>query len=114
MPSSCTLAHDTGCVACGKALTGKQKKYCSKQCNWWYRANHMFTRAKDKLRKAEAWYYCAQCGTLSQDVHVDHINPAKGQHGRWSCIHHIDNLRILCIPCHKAHTRQQHQSGEFK
>jgi len=37
-------------------------------------------------------------------LEVNHIEPAAGRHGQLSCVHHLDNLETLCLPCHKEHT----------
>jgi len=37
-------------------------------------------------------------------LEVNHLDPALGRHGQLSCVHHLDNLETLCLPCHKEHT----------
>jgi Fe2+ or Zn2+ uptake regulation protein len=95
------------CDWCGKKLKGKQRRWCSRNCEGHHKANHQFTRGKQALKKAAAWYYCERCGKLTQQVDVDHIKPANGTHRSWSCLHHHDNLRILCKDCHKPITARQ-------
>ncbi len=41
----------------------------------------------------------------TERLEVNHIVPALGRHGVLSCIHHVENLETLCVPCHKAFTR---------
>jgi len=37
-------------------------------------------------------------------LEVNHIDPCAGRHAQLSCVHHLDNLETLCLPCHKEHT----------
>jgi len=105
----CVLLHPKPghCDWCGKKLIGQRKRWCSTNCNGAYKANHRFTRAKEALKKAAAWYACEICGTWTQTPDVDHIVPADGAHRNWSCIHHQNNLQILCKECHKPRTAAQ-------
>jgi len=113
---TCTLTKTRGCNWCEKRLTGKQRKWCSRTCARKNRINHRWTDAKDNCRKQAAWYMCAICEYMYQqhDINVDHIEPAMGKHGQWSCSHHADNLRVLCVPCHKQVTKEQHANGALK
>lgn len=54
---------------------------------------------------------CEGCGAVvpvgGTPVEVDHIERAMGRHGEASCVHHMRNLRVLCVPCHRANTKRQ-------
>ena len=106
---SCDLWHDNGCRWCGKALTGRRTAWCSKKCQREHKANHHYPTARRKVREAAAVYRCAACGftyPLGQ-IEVDHIEPADGRHSQWDCIHHINNLQVLCKVCHRDKTNYQ-------
>jgi hypothetical protein len=40
-------------------------------------------------------------------VQVNHIVPALGLHASLDCIHHQENLEVLCVPCHRQVTAAQ-------
>lgn len=44
-------------------------------------------------------YACEMCGSVTRQVEVDHIEAANGAHSVASCLHHQENLRVLCVPC---------------
>lgn len=117
------------CNWCGKELRGRRTRWCSRACNREYTANHRWTQAKAAAKKEAAYYMCANavatncggfigpdddCLVFTQQPDVDHIEPCLGKHGVWGCHHHQENLRILCKPCHKKVTREQHATGAFK
>lgn len=112
---TCELLHRTGCGWCGKQLTGRQKRWCSRRCGRNYRINHRWTDAKEEARKRAAWYACARCEYLFQqhDINVDHITPCLGNHNRFGCWHHQTNLRILCVDCHTQVTAEQRANGDI-
>jgi 5-methylcytosine-specific restriction endonuclease McrA len=113
---ACEFQPKAGKCWCGKKLVGRQRKYCSRNHSKEVTDNHRWTNAKRKLKSVNAFYQCQICEEFFKnvDIDVDHLIPCKGQHGVWGCHHHQDNLRILCKPCHKAVTRQQHANGDFK
>lgn len=99
------------CVKCGNPLTGRQQRWCSRECVVWYIQNHHFNSGRRVVQEvAEA---CALCGqALGGDIEVDHIEPADGRHGVRSCIHHLDNLRALHSRCHLERTRAQREGAQ--
>jgi len=104
--------HKPGhCGHCAKKLKGRQKRWCSKTCRWDANANHWFSKAKKRLKSARALYECEECHELTRTIEVNHIVPCKGAHSKWSCSHHIDNLELLCKPCHKLKTDEQRKKG---
>ena len=115
---SCGLVtvKDGRCEWCSKKLRGRQRRWCCRKCSSEFTANHRWTQAKAWLKSRSAWFRCELCEEffVEADVQVDHIEPARGKHSVWGCHHHQDNLRILCVPCHKGRTRAQHADGVFR
>lgn len=106
--------HYPGCCQwCEKKLRGRQKRWCSRTCSRKAVAEHRWTQAKAVQLKEAAWFECAHCEYLfrKQDIQVNHIVPCKGQHGKWGCHHHSDNLEVLCKPCHLVATAKQREQG---
>lgn len=123
------------CTWCGKELRGRQKRWCSKACSRANTRNHRWTQAKAAAKQEAAWHQCKNaysvddrtvydgeehtwfgpegCLIFTRKPEVNHIIPCKGQHGKWGCHHHSDNLEVLCIPCHKAETARQRKNKEF-
>jgi hypothetical protein len=114
--SDCDLLNSfEGCCDwCGKELRGRRTRWCSRKCNREFVANHRWTQAKAAAKKAATFYQCAMCGGYVAKVEVDHIEACLGKHGIWGCHHHQDNLRVLCPPCHRQVTKQQHEQGVFR
>lgn len=116
-PEACPLSRYKGigsCVWCGKDLSGRQTRWCSPACSMDWARNHMWTEARKASRRRDK-YACLECGVTEGDHNaerrgwqaheVDHVVRAFGKHTTTSCIHHLDNLRTLCHPCHVAKTR---------
>lgn len=113
--TTCPLDTPTAgcCHWCGKKLRGRQTRWCGRRCAREATANHRWTQAKAAAKAAARYYLCDECGMFYGDdeIHVDHIVPCKGKHGTWGCHHHQDNLRVLCIPCHKIKTASDRKKG---
>ncbi len=74
-----------------------------------------------RLHQHSLGFACANCGGLyparernarrsnTVSVQVNHIVPALGVHAALSCLHHQENLEVLCTPCHKSVTAAQTQ-----
>lgn len=72
-----------------------------------------------RLHKHSLGFACARCGGLFParrsaarrvklpSVQVNHIRPALGLHGTLDCVHHQENLEVLCTPCHREVTIAQ-------
>lgn len=106
------------CMRCSSALPPRRIKWCSNKCsNWWF-DNHWYFKARRKVvlkarvldKRKVLGYTCAICNTLVQIIEVDHIIRAMGTHNILSCLHHQDNLRVLCIPCHRIITKEQRKT----
>ena len=108
-------AFSEGCWACGGALTGRQKKWCSKACSELWMRNHDWSYAKDSvLRLARVrvdghlLYECHFCGSLTDKPEVDHIDAMNGDsRAGKDCRHHQANLRVLDHACHAERTAEQ-------
>lgn len=72
-----------------------------------------------RLHQHSLGFACAGCGGIfparqsrarrsnTVSVQVNHIVPALGHHAALSCLHHQENLEVLCTPCHRAVTASQ-------
>ena len=96
--------------ACGKKLSGKQSRWCSKKCATWFTLNHRWTNARKNAKTAATYYRCLHCEDFFRQVEVNHIAPCVGERG-WSCHHHADNLEVLCKTCHLTVTNRQRKEG---
>ena len=73
----------------------------------------------NRLHQHSLGFACSNCGGLfparqrnarrSNTVsgQVNHIVPALGVHAALSCLHHQENLEVLCTPCHRTVTATQ-------
>lgn len=52
------------------------------------------------------------CGAVGV-VDVDHVVAARGLHNVHACVHHVSNLRCLCVPCHKDRTALQRRTAAW-
>lgn len=136
MTTPCPLLKPNGCGWCGRTLKGRQTVWCSRTCARTFTANHRWTQAKAQAKAEVTYYICANatrllmvaegdqqhatftgplgCHVVTPRVDVDHITPCLGKHGTWGCHHHAENLRVLCVPCHKEVTKAQHAAGELR
>ena len=101
------------CLYCGKELTGRQRKYCSEWCGYWYRRetattlNYTWAQLRSEILDRDGWI-CQDksCGvdlkTLPEgDVEVHHIKPISEGGSMWD----RDNLISYCIRCHRIRHR---------
>ena len=95
---------------CGKTLTGRQTRWCSKACATWFTSQHRWTNARKQAKSLVAHYKCAKCDGFFKTVEVNHIKPCVGERG-WSCHHHQNNLEVVCKNCHKKITAEQRKEG---
>ena len=95
---------------CGKTLTGRQTRWCSKACATWFTNQHRWTNARRQAKSLVAHYKCAKCDGFFKTVEVNHIKPCVGERG-WSCHHHQINLEVVCKNCHKKITAEQRKEG---
>jgi hypothetical protein len=45
-----------------------------------------------------------RAGRVAGRLEVNHRVPALGAHRTLSCLHHLENLETLCVPCHRTTT----------
>lgn len=130
----CTLSKWTGeperCRRCNRQLTGRSRKYCTKRCvrlwaqNHWYRKARVACRQRFRVKcgcpNVRSHIACAKCGTCEGQLkemalwlECNHIKPKNGDDAVYSCVHHQENLEMLCLPCHKGVTKQQWLDGEL-
>lgn len=125
----CPDGFQTGCRQCGVELP-RHLAYCSETCMKEFDANHFWRAARPAAIKASqpfgpalectwghygyrAWRgstFCAKCGREHADE-VHHKMPMNGQRDTFSCLHHQENLEVLCHACHVAATREQRRLG---
>lgn len=104
----------TNCRACNKPLTGRQQRWCSKECSNVWGRNHWWSWArKAALRRDED--KCVRCGSTGTDygigergLQVHHKTPILGRHGETGCHHHLDGLETLCQRCHGLEHHGEH------
>lgn len=78
-------------------------------------------KVKKAAQVGQAWK-CAECKQVYEKVHVDHIDPVGNCHfanGKMNWNKYIDrmfttedNLRILCLPCHKIKTKEDREKNK--
>ena len=73
----------------------------------------------NRLHHHSLGFACSHCGGIFParqsaarranlpSVQVNHIIPAMGLHGALDCVHHQDNLEVLCERCHRGVTAAQ-------
>lgn len=105
---------------CGKELTGRQKKYCSKEHSDAYFNEYIapfwWENASNTARK-RAGYKCERCGSTDRiEVHHKEKLPLteKSWNGKKLAKYHNnplnrqENLIVLCRKCHdKEHTNEK-------
>lgn len=130
-PIACSLSAWAGdldrCRWCNETLGPRRRVWHDGSCMKMFREQHRYTQARRWcLRKAKGkclclrpkgshrHAVCAHCGTcetvlLEQGLKLEcnHIKPRLGDKSSFSCLHHHDNLEMLCSPCHLAETNLQ-------
>lgn len=103
------------CPKCSTKLPPSRRIWCSDACsNWWW-SNHRYSQARKIIKnKSRKWvgrkvkgYLCSLCSIITNKIEIDHIVRAMGKHAELSCLHHLTNLRPLCVPCHRQVTKEQ-------
>lgn len=126
-PAMLWLSGRRGCDGCGKPLSKRAHRWCVGNCADLYWQNHRYTLARQAClarsvarfkrlsarRLVPTHWRCAKCGAHTKHPEVNHIQPALGRHSAESCIHHQENLEVLCHDCHVGETRRQRRAGEL-
>lgn len=126
--SKCELSRWSGderaCRWCNKQLQGRQRAWCSKAHMRAFRLNHYYTKARAECVRryskpcgcvgVRKHVVCARCGRCSGKIAVygykmecNHISPRNGDKSSISCLHHQDNLEMLCWECHQVCSAEQ-------
>lgn len=122
------------CRWCGKALAGRATSWCGDECiracrlenDWGYMRAHVGKRDKficqicgvDTKKLSRIFYYAYRYSTREanwlDDVIAEWIGATGNRIELWECDHitprveggkdHIDNLRVLCLKCHRGET----------
>lgn len=104
------------CDGCGKPLVGRQQRWCGDGCDDIYWENHRWTRAREAAKARNVARYegrfpshwrCCRCGCHTRYPEVNHLRQALGAHDQESCLHHQENLEVLCHDCHLVETARQ-------
>lgn len=131
LTASCPLARPApgGCSWCGAALPPSRRVWCGPKCaaafadnHWWRKARRAakrrdkrrcarcghapaprpgpakFSRRRDYLAALRAW----RASRPADRLEVHHRAPCRGGHDAPGCVHHLENLETLCVPCHRA------------
>jgi hypothetical protein len=136
----CSLARGRagGCAWCGAPLPPRRRTWCSDACGETFWNNHWWSLARRAAKRRDR-YRCAECGHVPPKrptrrrfpvereyraamrtwraertdgrLEVNHRRPARGAHRTLSCLHHLDNLETLCVPCHRLVTAALSQGG---
>lgn len=123
--------EDGACGACGKSLTGRRTRWCSRSCARSWRENHVWTAARRAARSRDK-RTCRSCGVkgaakpsrrrfasdAAYDValaaykavklEVNHVAGLVGiDRSKAGCGHHLSGLETLCSACHAPITAAQ-------
>lgn len=101
------------CDRCEAELPKGRKRWCSDDCSAHYYRHHIWQYARNAALRRDKRRCVNGCVFVDSTVplEVDHIEAAKGAHSKHACVHHLDNLRTLCVPCHKARTAEQRRAS---
>ena len=108
------------CVQCGKALNGRQRRYCSRQCKNSYSnqtcQSYQSQQSRGRSRKVELIKYkgseCESCGYKKNFAALEfhHVDPKtklfqldlrSSSNRRWEVVlKEADKCRLLCSNCH--------------
>jgi len=130
-PKLCPLSKWEGdesrCRWCNLVLGPRRRVWHDGSCMKLFREQHRYTQARRWcLRAAKGTCLCARpkgshrhpvcahCGLCEQvlieqglRLECNHIIPRLGDKSSFSCLHHHDNLQMLCTPCHLIETNLQ-------
>jgi len=89
---------------CGNLLTGRKRKWFSKQCmltslHQFYIIKGDNSAIRENLYSIESGF-CRECGVFDSKWQADHILPVCKGGGACG----IDNFQTLCVDCHKSKT----------
>lgn len=100
---------DGVCDRCEAELSTGRRRWCSDDCSAHYYRHHIWQYARNAALRRDKQTCVNGCDHPM--LEVDHIKAARGAHSKHACVHHLDNLRTLCVPCHKARTAEQRRAS---
>ncbi len=104
---------DKTCRWCGTELVGRQTRFCKPECEVEYWSRRNWTMLKRYVHKRDNWT-CALCGDRHSGgqglIHADHIVPIADGGDEFD----PENVRTLCVDCHKAVTKEWRQKKAMK
>ena len=99
---------------CGKKLSGKQKRWASKECNEISYAQFSIIKGNSQSIRNLLYFiqkgFCQVCGVYDPLWQADHIRPVL--YGGGAC--DISNFQTLCVYCHNEKTQNQMLSHRAK
>lgn len=109
-------------------LVGRRRRWCCDGCAVEAQVEHWFSAGR-AAKLVDAGFVCELCGVAGEGgvvsyrrgvprvvgggLEVNHRVPCLGLHDRWSCLHHSDNLQVVCVGCHRVLTSVQREEGLF-
>jgi 5-methylcytosine-specific restriction endonuclease McrA len=101
-----TKTDNTCACGCGNVLSGKKKKWYSKECMHNSLIRFLIIKGDIQVIRNELFKidkgYCRSCGQYHEDWEADHILPVI--RGGGGCT--LDNFQTLCPECHKIKTSE--------
>lgn len=97
------------CDRCEAEVGKGRVRWCSDACSLTYYRDHIWAYARAAVLRRDKERCVNGCDHPT--LEVDHIEAARGLHSKHACIHHQDNLRTLCRPCHVKRTAEQRRSA---
>ena len=93
---------------CGEKLTGRQKRWASKNCIKPYLRKYYIISGDVQVIREELFKidqgYCRNCGVYDENWQADHIKEVR--HGGGGC--GIEGFQTLCSYCHKEKTKNNY------
>lgn len=100
------------CDRCEAELPKGRSRWCSDDCSLTYYRDHIWQYARSATLRRDGHACVNGCERdYVTALEVDHIVAARGAHSKHSCVHHRDNLRTLCRPCHVKRTAEQRRAS---
>jgi hypothetical protein len=100
------------CDRCGTQLTGRQRRWCSRDCEKEWLRQHHWDWARNAAKQRDG-QQCVRDGcTTTWALEVNHIEPRVGRGYGFGCHNHLANLETLCRPHHIEVTTQQRRQRQ--
>ena len=101
----------------GVKFTVKERSYITRHLRQLWTWSKTRKEARERAKVGKMGYLCNDCGAVVPKVDIDHREPVGAAPGSrnasedltWDCYMsrlfcEINNLRALCVPCHKKKT----------